>query len=306
MTANFARRKATSLSPRCCRTVTVVELQRPSVLPFTREVPVRRWFGFVPNPDETSGSPLTVPLVVLTALGIGILAFSGGATKVEHDAMPPSSAAAARHGSATMTSKEDADDASVGRASGAQSDDAPTHVDASTAPNDAPDPSGDVPQLASPAIAKPASTASDVVEEPQRAPKPKREPKPLSAAAQRRAERAATKLRDAIASSRVVASPENFVVVSANGDASWNDATTTCAALNIDGVQGWKLPSRGEARELQRGRALRAGAYWTRQRAAKHDDSIYVHDTRTRRSAPWLDVEIAGVVCVQPRPRDPA
>ncbi len=139
--------------------------------------------------------------------------------------------------------------------------------------------------------------------EPKQRPKIVREPKPLSPGAARRASRAARALRGALGDGRVAASPENFARVTASGDElGWEEAKSTCANLEVDGVAGWSLPSRGQAREIHRGKAAPRSAYWTRQRGP-HGDTIYVYDPRTRRASPWLDQEIASVVCVQPRPR---
>ncbi|MEM6295016.1 MAG: hypothetical protein AAGA54_27335 [Myxococcota bacterium] len=271
------------------------------MLPFSREIPGRRWLGFVPNPDEKASSPLTLPIALLAIAGLGILAVSGGAQHPATDAPPPSSAAsaaAARLGAA--------------QAAGSSSEAEP----AATADpvDDAPDaPAVEAASVATPEAAGPSSDAAAVDGEPEPPPAPEADPepapkpepkppKPLSATAQKRAERAAVRLRGAMKGDRVKASRESFAVLDHDGETSWADAKAYCAGLNVDGVGGWKLPTRGEARELQRGRAIQRGAYWTRQRA-KFDDSIYVHDTRTRRSSAWLEEEIAGVVCVQPRPR---
>lgn len=248
---------------------------------------------------------MTVPIIVLSLLGVGTLVLSGGATKVHEEPVPASAAAAVAKPTPTSSDPEpDPNSAATPNKTAAALADTGAEPSEVATPNAEANADSTAEGSAASTPASANQTAPQTAPKIASAPKPKREPKPLSPAAQRRAERAAKKLRPAITDGRVKHSEENFVVAQGGGDASWGDATATCAALQVDGVTGWKLPSRAEARELQRGRALPSGAYWTRQRATKHDDSIYVHDTRTRRSSPWLDVEVAGVVCVMPRPRD--
>lgn len=286
------------------------------MLPFTRETPARIWLGFVNEADEQPASMLTTRILPVLALaGVGLLVLSGGKQEHEDAAPPPSSAAAARMKLAAAGGAK----AEPAEAPAEEPEEAPAAV---PPPTDAPDvaaepgqptedqpaPAADAPPAeASASDASPPETATAEPEpKPEPIAKPKREPKPpkpLSPGAARRAARAATGLRSALKDGRVKASRENFAVVSADGDeVGWSDAKAACAGVNVDGVGGWRLPSRGEAREIQRGKAAPRDAYWTRQRGP-HDDTIYVHDPRTRRSSPWLDQEIASVVCVQPKPR---
>ena len=285
-----------------------------AVLPFTREIPGRRWLGFVPNPGQKASSPLTVPIALLAVLCLGVLVASGGKQEHAEEGPPPSSAAAAAARMGAAQASGDGTPADAAKPEPEPEPEAPADPSPAEPANAVP-PTGEAPaadEAAKPATdATPDGTAPTASPEPQPEPeaqpepRPKREPappKPLSAAAQKRAERAAPRLRAAISSNRVKKSRENFVVAEQTDETSWTDAKAHCAGLSVDGVGGWKLPTRGEAREIQRGGAIKSGAYWTRQRA-KFEDSIYVHDTRTRRSSAWLEEEIANVVCVQPRPR---
>ena len=277
------------------------------VLPFTRDTPARIWLGFVNEVDDQPTSTLMTRVLPVLALGgVGLLVLSGGKQHREDTAPPPSSAAAAR-----MT---------LAAAGGAAKDDGESDREAETPEEE---PATEAPAVAAPTEEQPPaappeeppaseSQASDAtpsdapVVAPEPIAKPKREPKPpkpLSPAAARKAARAASGLRSALKDGRVKASRENFAVVSDGGsETAWDDAKAACSGLDIDGIGGWRLPSRGEAREIERGKAAPRAAYWTRQRGP-HDDTIYVHDPRTRRSSPWLDQEIASVVCVQPKPR---
>lgn len=257
------------------------------VLPFTRETPARTWLGFVNEADDQPASTLmTRVLPVLSLAGVGLLVLSGGKQPHE-DTPPPSSAAAARMSLAAAADAPKSPDAAQDEAPQVEAPEAPVR------------PAPVAPEQPDASILTPPP-APAVAAKPKRAPKP---PKPLSAAAARRAARAASGLRSALADGRVKASRESFATLSGGGEeAGWNDAKAACSSLQIDGVGGWRLPSRGEAREIQRGKAAPSEAFWTRQRGP-HGDTIYVHDPRTRRSAPWLDQEIARVVCVQPKPR---
>ena len=275
------------------------------MLPFTRETPGRVWLGFVDEADAQKASVLTSRVLpVLAVAGVAALVLSGGKQSHAPQTPPPSSAAAARMQVA---------------AAGAAGSDVPD----STAPTPEPEPTPPPAEKAEPANVEPAAAApveSSAVAQPAPAteatpaepapqaqpPKPKRQPKPpkpLSPSAAKKASRAAAGLRSAIAAGRVKASRDNFAATSVDGDeVGWDEAKAACSGLDVDGVGGWRLPSRGEAREIHRGGATGKAAYWTRQRGP-HDDTIYVYDPRTRRSSPWLDQEIASVVCVQPRPR---
>lgn len=286
------------------------------MLPFTRETPARTWLGFVNEADEQPASTLTTRVLPVLALaGVALLVFSGGKQEHTEHAPPPSSAAAARMKLAADSGATKAEDELVAKDEPVAEDPDPVATPATVAepvegqplanppplaqgePSEAQAPDAQPPEAAPTAPAPPPP-------EPATAPKrPRKPPKPLSPAAARRAARAASGLRSALKDGRVKASNENFAVVSANGDETgWGDAKAACSGLDIDGIRGWRLPSRGEAREIQRGKAAPRDAYWTRQRGP-HDDTIYVHDPRTRRSSPWLDQEVASVVCVQPKPR---
>lgn len=254
------------------------------------------WLGFVNEADDQPASTLmTRVLPVLALAGVGLLVISGGKQEHAEAAPPPSSAAAARMTLAAAGGSKKTDD------------DAPEEDAAEAAPAAVPEPQPEEP-AAEPdeAPTVEAAPADAPPPEPEPLAKPKREPKPpkpLSPAAARKAARAASGLRSALKDGRVKASNENFAMVTADGEETgWDDAKAACGGLDVDGVGGWRLPSRGEAREIQRGKAAPRDAYWTRQRGP-HDDTIYVHDPRTRRSSPWLDQEIASVVCVQPKPR---
>jgi len=266
------------LSPRPATTVLV--------LPFTRETPDRLWLGFVDEAESRTASVLTTRVLpVLVAGCVAALVLSGGRPSPESEVPPPSSAAAARMQVAAATGRESRD---------ANPDEA-----ASEAPPTAPSPA--VPEPA-PALTE-APPAPHTAPEPTPRPKLVRQPKPLSPAAARRATRAARALRSALVDGRIQASRENFALPAAEGDElGWTDAKSACASMHVDGIGGWSLPSRGEAREIHRGKASPRTAYWTRQRGP-HGDTVYVYDPRTRRSSPWLDQEVASVVCVQPRPR---
>lgn len=296
---------ATPASPFRCTTVTL-ERQNALVLPFTREIPARQWLGFV-HEEDSRGSSVLMSRVLpsLAVAGVVLLVVSGGKQHHEPEAPPASSAAAARAKVASVAG------AGAGQSADPPSEPAPAKPESAPAEPEPPE----APDTAAPAAtpAAPPTPAAEPPPEPKPEPKPEptpepkpkkvREPKPLSPAAARRATRAAAGLRGAVASGQVKRSRENFAVTTAGGDEmGWDEAKATCSSLSVDGVGGWKLPSRGDAREIHRGNAATRGAYWTRQRGP-HDDTIYVYDPRTRRSSPWLDQEIASVVCVQPRPR---
>ena len=263
------------------------------MLPFTRETPDRVWLGFVNEADDRPASLLLHRVVpILAVAGVVLLALSGGKQGHEEQAPPPSSAAAAR---ARMA---------VAGAS------APSRVEDEVTPNEAPGEEA-APAGAEPAIGPepaPPDTEPAPAPEPERqpAPRPQRAPEPptpLSPAAAKKAAHAASGLKRALAEGRARASREHFTVVALEGeDVGWEDAKAACSSLVVDGIGGWHLPTRGEAREIDRGHAAPRGAYWTRQRG-HHDDTIFVHDTRTHRSSAWLEQEIAVTVCVQPKPR---
>lgn len=250
------------------------------MLPFTRETPARVWLGFVDEAQTQAASLLTswvIPALVLVSAAVLIV--TGGKRHNEPQDPPPSSAARIHVATAVASNKG-----------------ASERVHAKTAP-----PIGQTlpPEEPEPATTVPEETPSS--SKPQRL--PQRLPKPLSPTAARKATRAARGLRDALSEGRARASRENFTIVALDGEEThWTDASDTCRGLQIDGVSGWRLPTRGEAREIDRGHAAPRSAYWTRQHG-RHDDTIYVYDPRTHRSAPWLDQEIASVVCVQPKPR---
>ncbi|MGH1345267.1 MAG: hypothetical protein ACRBN8_27140 [Nannocystales bacterium] len=262
------------------------------MLPFTRETPDRLWLGFVNEAESQTASVLsTRVLPVLAVACVAALVLSGGKQSTHPHAPPPSSAAAARMQVAAAGVHELPEPAP---------EETPDKVEAATPPQPPP-PAEATPAPA--AVAPEPDLSAPVVATPAPRPKVVRPPKPLSPAAARRAARAARTLRGALSQGRVQSSRENFAVPAADGDElGWTDAKTACSGLQVDGLGGWSLPSRAQAREIHRGKASPRSAYWTRQRGP-HDDTIYVYDPRTRRSSPWLDQEIASVVCVQPRPR---
>lgn len=266
------------------------------MLPFTREIPARQWLGFVHESDSQGQSALmTRVLPGIAALGAVLLVVSGGKQTHEPEGPPPSSAAAmaSRTASVAPSTPEPAPEP----APAPEPEPEPAPEPAAVEPTTADAPATDTP------TDPPAAATPEPAPEPVKKPRVVKPPKPLSPAAARRASRAATDLRGAVASGSVKRSRENFATTTSDGDEQgWTEAKAACASLSIDGVGGWKLPTRSEAREIHRGSAAPNGAYWTRQRGA-HDDTIYVYDPRTRRSSPWLDQEIARVVCVQPRPR---
>lgn len=267
------------------------------MLPFTRETPDRLWLGFVDEAEAKSASVLaTRVLPVLVIASIAALVASGGKRSKEPEAAPPSSAAAARmQVAAAGHERSPQNDAS------AAAPVVPVPPEPKTEPK--PEPASAEEEAESEVQANPAPQQPPVKAQPKPRPKVVREPTPLSPAAARRAARAARGLRPALADGRVVASRENFALVNEDdGELGWEDAKSSCASLQVEGVGGWLLPTRGQAREIHRGKAAPRSAYWTRQRGP-HGDTIYVYDPRTRRAAPWLDQEIASVVCVQPRPR---
>ncbi len=250
------------------------------------------WLGFVNEADDQPASALmTRVLPVLALAGVGLLVLSGGKQEHAEVGPPPSSAAAARMTLAAAGGSKKAED------------DAPEEDAAAAPPAAVPEPQPDERTAAEPDEAPTVEVAPakpEPVAKPKREPKP---PKPLSPAEARKAARAASGLRGALKDGRVRASNENFAMVTAGGEETgWDDAKAACSGLDVDGVRGWRLPSRGEAQEIQRAKVAPREAYWTRQRGP-HDDTVFVHDPRTRRSSPWLDQEIASVVCVQPKPR---
>lgn len=154
----------------------------------------------------------------------------------------------------------------------------------------------------SPSSATPMPSAAEVATDGEdSSPRPAPVARVLSATEIQRAERAAIRLRPAIAEGRVSVAGDLFVVVEPN-ERAWASATTVCKELSIDGVSSWKLASRSEVRSLDRSGVLPQGAYWTRNQSSRDVEAAYAYDTRQRRSVLWLKQEPNGTaVCIQPR-----
>jgi hypothetical protein len=127
-------------------------------------------------------------------------------------------------------------------------------------------------------------------------------PPPLTAREARLARQAERGLRDAVQSASVVVSPMVFARPVELDGTSWDEAVVACRELVVDGVGGWRLPTRREAGEL-RGR-LPADVVWTKTTSGRDPEAAWVYDLERRRAAVWLKLEpTASTVCVQPRPR---
>lgn len=110
----------------------------------------------------------------------------------------------------------------------------------------------------------------------------------------------AAKLASAIADGKVkVVGDDLYVLTGLPRDTTtWDTADARCRARKIDGVAGWRLPSKRQARTLQRAGVLATGTFWTR--ATVGEDEVVAFDAATGRMNQWLTIEPnARTVCVR-------
>ena len=49
-----------------------------------------------------------------------------------------------------------------------------------------------------------------------------------------------------------------------NGTMTWDDAAAKCKRRKVEGMRGWKLPSKGQLIKLRKAKLLQGGSYWSR------------------------------------------
>jgi hypothetical protein len=82
---------------------------------------------------------------------------------------------------------------------------------------------------------------------------------------------------------------------------NFGDAVTYCEGLDIDGVQGWRLPTIGELNSLTKGRLLDDAKFWSATKADTFGQSRVVWNSRDAKMGPapipWKGGRVA---CVRP------
>ncbi|MCX4244952.1 hypothetical protein [Paraliomyxa miuraensis] len=105
----------------------------------------------------------------------------------------------------------------------------------------------------------------------------------------------------ALADGRLVALDELLVLSLGPETTTWDEAFGRCKRRKLDGVMGWRLPSKAQLAKLHKAKLLAAGSYWSRSEVG--GDEVYVLDSTTGRMNQYLKVEPnARVLCVRKRP----
>jgi hypothetical protein len=164
--------------------------------------------------------------------------------------------------------------------------DEPSGAEDAGVPPDSPVGDPDAKPVAEPPVAEPP-----VAEPPTHGTTPPPPPKATGVAA---------KLGSAIAEDKVkVVDGDLFVLTGLPRDTTtWDTADARCRARKIDGVAGWRLPSKGQVRALKRAGVIGNGSWWTR--ATVGEDEVVAFDAGSGRMDQWLKIEPnARTVCVR-------
>jgi hypothetical protein len=110
------------------------------------------------------------------------------------------------------------------------------------------------------------------------------------------------KLSTAVDQRRVFMLKTLFATRRQGDETTFAGAWLRCAKLDVDGVQGWRLPHRREMKLVNAVLSLPPGVYWTRTVPPEDKTSAFVLDTDDASLALFLKEEPNGdVVCVRKR-----
>lgn len=258
---------------------------------FDQPAPAKQWLSFIPTAEakRVTRRRRLFPVAGVLIASLGLAAFSLGTNAEAEssvDPVDPESALGAVAGAPERSEAPNSSPAGASLASATRSLDAEKTLASTNA-----------------AVPRPTTSARPA---PKTTPKPPRrvvEPKPLTKQQRRRATKAARALRDALEGGEVQSSKLMFAAAIDADDDHWSTAIVTCAGLQAGGIGGWRLPSRGELRDLRRAKLLVADAYWTRHANRDEEEAGVAFSARTARTGAWMSSETAAIICVQPRPR---
>ncbi len=109
------------------------------------------------------------------------------------------------------------------------------------------------------------------------------------------------RIDQAIRNGQVRAIDSLLVAKAGTAELDWRQARSKCRTKRVDGLSGWRLPSRRELKRLRRARILQSGVFWSRDRGDV-DDEAYALNVGTGTSHRYLVVEpVARVQCVRRR-----
>ncbi len=105
----------------------------------------------------------------------------------------------------------------------------------------------------------------------------------------------------AIADGRLEALDQMLISRAGAGTMTWDDAAARCRRRKVDGLRGWKLPSKGQLIKMRKAKLLLGGSYWSR--SVVGGDEVYALDVSSGRMNVWLKMEPnARALCVRKRP----
>lgn len=105
----------------------------------------------------------------------------------------------------------------------------------------------------------------------------------------------------AIADGRLQELGELLVSSSGSETMTWDEAVGRCRRRKVEGMKGWRLPSKGQLVKLRKAKLLSGGTYWSR--SVVGGDEAYAYDGGSGRMNVWLKMEPnARALCVRKRP----
>lgn len=107
----------------------------------------------------------------------------------------------------------------------------------------------------------------------------------------------------ALADGRLEALDELLVLTTDPGTITWDEAAERCKRRKLDGLRGWRLPSKAQLAKLRKAKVIKGGSYWSRSEVG--GDEVYVLDAATGRMNQYLKIEPnARALCVRNRPSE--
>ncbi len=126
-------------------------------------------------------------------------------------------------------------------------------------------------------------------------------PTPVSAVPPPPTDSEPLRIDQAIRSGRVRAIDSLLVIKAGSEELAWSQAKASCRTKRVEGLGGWRLPSRHEISRLRRARVLTSGVYWSRDRGDV-DDEAYGVNAATGASHRYITIEPAArAQCVRRR-----
>lgn len=95
---------------------------------------------------------------------------------------------------------------------------------------------------------------------------------------------------------------EDLLVLPTGADTmAWEDAIARCRRRKVEGMRGWRLPTKGQLARLRKAKLVSSGTYWSS--SVVGGDEAYAVDAGSGRMNVWLKMEPnARAICVRKRP----